>query len=34
MQSDQELFAKGLATYRKVIDADYMYHRQVYRLLH
>jgi SAM-dependent methyltransferase len=34
MQSDQELFAKGLATYRKVITANYMYHREVYTLLH
>lgn len=34
MTSDQELFAKGLATYRKVIAADYMAHEQVYNLLH
>ena len=34
MTSDQELFAKGLATYRKVIDANYMAHQQVHNLLH
>ncbi|GLS23377.1 hypothetical protein GCM10007874_63970 [Labrys miyagiensis] len=34
MKSDQDLFAKGLATYQKVIDANYMYHREVYGLLH
>src|SRR5215470_10953586 len=33
MQSDQELFAKGLATYRKVIRANYMAHHEVYILL-
>ena len=33
MQSDQQLFAKGLATYRKVIAANYMAHREVYQLL-
>jgi len=31
--SDQELFAKGLATYRRVIAANYMAHEQVYNLL-
>ena len=34
MTSDQELFAKGLATYRKVIAANYMAHKQVHNLLH
>ena len=34
MPSDQELFAKGLATYRKVEAANYMAHREVYGLLH
>jgi SAM-dependent methyltransferase len=34
MTSDQELFAKGLATYRKVIAANYMAHEQVHNLLH
>ncbi len=34
MQSDQELFAKGLATYGKVVGRNYMAHREVYRLLH
>ena len=34
MTSDQELFAKGLATYRKVIAANYMAHKQVHYLLH
>lgn len=34
MASDQELFAKGLATYRKVEDANYIAHREVYGLLH
>ena len=33
MTSDQELFAKGLATYRKVIAANYMAHEQVHNLL-
>ncbi len=33
MTSDQELFAKGLATYRRVIAANYMAHEQVYNLL-
>jgi SAM-dependent methyltransferase len=31
--SDQELFAKGLATYRRVIAANYMAHEQVYNIL-
>lgn len=34
MPSDQELFAKGLATYEKVVAANYMRHREVYGLLH
>jgi SAM-dependent methyltransferase len=34
MPSDQELFAKSLATYRKVEAANYMAHREVYGLLH
>lgn len=34
MPSDQELFAKGLATYEKVMAANYMCHREVYGLLH
>jgi SAM-dependent methyltransferase len=34
METDQELFAKGLATYQKVIRHNYMAHREVYRLLH
>lgn len=33
MQSDQELFAKGLAAYRKVVDLNYMAHREVYGVL-
>ena len=33
MQTDQELFAKGLATYQKVLNQDYMAHSDVYRLL-
>ena len=28
MQSDQELFAKGLATYQKVVNLNYMAHRR------
>jgi hypothetical protein len=32
--NDQELFAKGLATYRKVIAANYMAHEQIHNLLH
>ena len=32
--SNQELFAKGLATYQKVEAANYMAHREVYGLLH
>jgi SAM-dependent methyltransferase len=34
MPSDQELFAKGLATYRKVEAANYIAHREVYSVLH
>ena len=33
MATDQELFAKGLATYEKVVAANYMAHREVYGLL-
>ena len=33
MQSDQELFAKGLATYQKVVNLNYMAHKEVYGLL-
>lgn len=32
MRSDQELFAKGLATYQKVVAANYMAHKEVYGL--
>jgi SAM-dependent methyltransferase len=32
--SDQELFATGLATYQKVVAANYMAHEQVYNVLH
>ena len=31
--SDQELFAKGLATYQKVVSLNYMAHKEVYGLL-
>jgi SAM-dependent methyltransferase len=34
METDQELFAKGLATYQKVVRHNYMAHREVYDLLH
>ncbi len=34
MPSNQELFEKGLVTYRKVEAANYMAHREVYGLLH
>ena len=34
MTSDQELFAKGLATYQRVVAANYMAHEQVGNLLH
>ena len=34
MTSDQELFAEGLATYQKVVAANYMAHEQVGNLLH
>ena len=34
METDQELFAKGLATYQKVVAQNYMAHREVYGLLH
>lgn len=33
MRSDQELFAKGLGTYQKVVAANYMAHREVYGVL-
>ena len=31
--SDQELFAKGLATYQKVVSLNYMAHKEVYGVL-
>jgi SAM-dependent methyltransferase len=34
VMSDQELFAKGLATYEKVVAANYMAHEQVSNVLH
>jgi SAM-dependent methyltransferase len=34
MQSDQELFIKGLATYQKVLKQNYMAHKEVYDVLH
>jgi SAM-dependent methyltransferase len=34
METDQELFAKGLATYQKVVGHNYMAHREVYAVLH
>jgi ubiquinone/menaquinone biosynthesis C-methylase UbiE len=34
MPSNQELFEKGLATYRKVEAANYVAYREVYGLLH
>jgi SAM-dependent methyltransferase len=34
MTTNQELFAKGLATYQKVVAANYMAHREVYGKLH
>ena len=33
LQSDQELFARGLATYQKVVDLNYMAHKEVYDTL-
>jgi SAM-dependent methyltransferase len=33
MQTDQELFAKGLATYQKVIKQNYLAHKEVYGVL-
>ncbi|SDA80284.1 class I SAM-dependent methyltransferase [Mesorhizobium qingshengii] len=33
MKSDQELFEKGLATYQKVVAANYMAHWEVYETL-
>ena len=34
MTSDQEVFAKGLATYQKVVAANYLAHDQAYHVLH
>jgi hypothetical protein len=34
MEYNQKLFAKGLAAYQKVIDANYMAHREVRGLQH
>jgi SAM-dependent methyltransferase len=34
VETDQELFANGLATYQKVVRHNYMAHREVYDLLH
>jgi Methyltransferase domain len=34
MPNDMTLFAKGLATYEKVVRENYMFHREVYVLLH
>ncbi|MER8373687.1 class I SAM-dependent methyltransferase [Mesorhizobium sp. M1406] len=33
MPSDQELFAKGLAAYQKVVSLNYMAHKEVYDIL-
>jgi len=33
METDQELFAKGLATYQKVVSHNYMAHNEVYAVL-
>jgi SAM-dependent methyltransferase len=33
METDQELFAKGLATYQKVVNHNYMAHKEVYAVL-
>jgi SAM-dependent methyltransferase len=33
MTPDQEVFARGLATYQKVVAADYLAHEQAYRVL-
>lgn len=33
METDQELFAKDLATYRKVMGHNYMAHREIYGVL-
>jgi SAM-dependent methyltransferase len=33
MQTDQELFAKGLATYQKVVNLNYLAHKEVYDVL-
>jgi len=33
METDQELFAKGLATYQKVVSHNYMAHNKVYAVL-
>jgi hypothetical protein len=34
MQTDQELFARGLATFQKVIRHNYLAHKEVYGSLH
>jgi SAM-dependent methyltransferase len=34
VETDQELFAKGLAAYQKVVGQNYMAHREVYGLFH
>jgi hypothetical protein len=34
MTSDQQLFAKGLATYQKVVAGNYYGHEQTYNVLH
>jgi SAM-dependent methyltransferase len=34
MTSDQQVFAKGLATYQKVVAANYLAHKQAYHVLH
>jgi hypothetical protein len=34
VETDQELFAKGLAAYQQVVGQNYMAHREVYGLLH
>ena len=34
MTSDQELFAKGLATYQKIVAGNFLAHEQAYQALH
>ena len=34
MTSNQEVFAKGLATYQKLVAGNYFFHRQAYDVLH